>query len=91
MIRRKLSRSALSPTSVLYAFGSDSVEPGAMGTANSILLFFLYPADRAPQHRHGSAGRAERPVVGMDGNRAAATAGHARLVVNRIDGQAVGP
>jgi MFS family permease len=41
-----LATNAIFP--VLYAFGSDSAEPGAMGTANSILLFFLYVGGVSP-------------------------------------------
>lgn len=41
-----LATNAIFP--VLYAFGSDSAEPGAMGTANSILLFFLYLGGVSP-------------------------------------------
>ena len=41
-----LATNAIFP--VLYAFGSDSAEPGAMGTANSILLFFLYIGGISP-------------------------------------------
>ena len=41
-----LATNAIFP--VLYAFGSDSAEPGAMGTANSILLFFLYIGGVSP-------------------------------------------
>jgi MFS family permease len=41
-----LATNAIFP--VLYAFGSDSAEPGAMGTANSILLFFLYLGGISP-------------------------------------------
>lgn len=41
-----LATNAIFP--VLYAFGSDSAEPGAMGTANSILLFFLYVGGISP-------------------------------------------
>src|SRR4051794_19785688 len=41
-----LATNAIFP--VLYAFGSGSAEPGAMGTANSILLFFLYIGGVSP-------------------------------------------
>jgi MFS family permease len=41
-----LATNAIFP--VLYAFGSDSAEPGALGTANSILLFFLYIGGISP-------------------------------------------
>jgi MFS family permease len=41
-----LATNAIFP--VLYAFGSDSAEPGAMGTANAILLFFLYVGGVSP-------------------------------------------
>lgn len=41
-----LATNAIFP--VLYAFGSDSAEKGAVGTANSILLFFLYLGGVSP-------------------------------------------
>jgi MFS family permease len=41
-----LATNAIFP--VLYAFGSDSAERGAVGTANSILLFFLYLGGVSP-------------------------------------------
>jgi MFS family permease len=41
-----LATNAIFP--VLYAFGSDAAEPGGMGTANSILLFFLYLGGVSP-------------------------------------------
>jgi MFS family permease len=41
-----LATNAIFP--VLYAFGSDAAEPGGMGTANAILLFFLYLGGISP-------------------------------------------